>query len=627
LFTDREVLFTVTPTGPEDQEEAEILTLHGNWQLKNELTDFFRQQAAGVGEFFAAGSVFCHSYRDPIKNRNRHDILNCEELVIPFVGRTVETDMSDVPFKVRILRRYRNEVQQLGSTGEWEQTEKLLKKGPPPWDSTESPVRDKAAESEGIRKPESSKKAPWVLYEYHGWYRMPGEDRERPICATVDKHSRQVVKLYLREENDWRDEARFQQQTEEFGLYQQQQQQHAMLMEQHQQAMQEHAQIQAQEAQLHQALAQPHVDPEHAAAVKDALSADPLAPPEAPQPPPPPAWLKEGAQGPEPIRRVPIENFSHGVCFENPNGMLGLSPGHILADLNRLNDEALNRFYDGATLANIQSYLVPEGFDMGSNTVGLTPGKIYRLKNFTGEQIKNAVHEFRASPANSQLLDMVRMVGDEADSSVAAPGVLSGEPGKSGETYRGVVSRKESATKQLSMAGLKYVDFLTNIDRNNARLNYMFMDEQEIIDIGAQFQEARKYTLDPATGAPLPQIRVSRDMYRKNRKVTFSADMRFSSQEQKISQCDEVLAMINTMPPLQQSPALVYNTVVKAFRLRGLADLIPSLGPAPPMPTLPFGTPPPPPPGMEQQVPGEETGEALPEGAEPPEAPPPGGPQ
>ncbi len=630
LFTDREVLFTVTPTGPDDQEEAEILTLHANWQLKNELTDFFRQQAAGVGEFFAAGSVFCHSYRDTINNRNRHDILNCEELVIPFVGRTVETDMSDVPFKIRILRRYRNEVQRLGAAKEWEQTQILLKKGPPSWDSGDTKVRDKAAESEGIRAPEGTKRAPWILYEYHGWYRMPGEDRERPICVTVDKNSRTVVKLYLREENDWRDQMRFDQQSEELGLHQQAMQQHEQLMAQHQQAMLEHAQIQSQEGQLQQLLQQPHVDPEHAAAVTQALGQDPLQQPRAPIPPNPPMWLKPGMQAPNPVRRVPIENFSHGVCFENPNGMLGLSPGHILADLNRLNDEALNRFYDSATLANIQAYAVPEGFDLGSSTVGITPGKIYKVKGFTGEQIRNSIHEFRASPANQQLLDMVRMVGDEADSSVAAPGVLSGEPGKSGETYRGVVSRKESATKQLSMAGLKYVDFLTNISRNNARLNALFMDEQEIINIGEQFQEARKFTVDPATGAPKPQLRVSRDMYRRSWHVTFTADMRFSSQEQKISQVDEVLAMINSMPPLQSSPALVYATIAKAFRLRGLSELIPTLGPAPPMPTVPFGTPPSPPPGAppgQGGQPGEPPG--PPQGM-PPEAPPvpaPGGPQ
>ncbi len=614
LFSDPETIFNVSPTGPDDQEEAEVLTLHGNWQLKNELTDFLAQQQCGVGEFFGCGSVFCHSYRDPIKNRNRHDILNCEELVVPFVWKSVEVDMSDVPYKIRILRKYKNELQEFAATGDWAHVDKLIANGPPPWDAVDTKVREKAAQGEGIRAPENSgKRSPWVLYEYHGWYRMPGADRERPVCVTVDMHSKTVVKLYIREENDWRDEMRFNRQKQEHDLYGQQQQQFQQQQVDHAQAMQEHQQIQTQEQMLRDSISQAHVDPQEAAMVSHALTAEPSQPPEPPIPPTPPTWLKEGMQGPEPIRRVPIEMFSHGVCFRNPNGTLGLSPGHILADLNRLNDEALNRFYDSATLANIWSLIVPEGLDLGSSSIPMAPGKVHRIKNFTGEQIKNAIHELRAGPANPQLMDIVRMVGDEADSSVAAPGVMSGEPGKSGETFRGISMRQQSATKQLSAAGQAYVDFLTNVLRNNARLNALFLSDDEIVQVGSGFMAARKFTVDPATGQPKPEIHLSASMYRRDYRVTFSADMRFSSQEQKISQCDEILAMIGAMPPLQAEPSLIYATVVRALRLRGLSELIPSLGPPPPLPTVPFGTPPPLPPG------------ATPPGAGPPQGGPPEG--
>jgi hypothetical protein len=622
LFTDREVLFNVTPTGPDDMEEAEILTLHGNWQLRNELTDFARQQARGVGEFFGSGSVFAHSYRDPVKNRNRHDVLNCEELFLPYVWTTVETDLSDVPYKGRHLRKYRNEIETLGLSGEWAQTQKLIDKGPPAWDVIETKVRDKVAETEGIRAPEQNKRAPYVLYEYHGFYRMPGEDRERPICATVDMHSRTVVKLYLREENDWRDEMRFNRQSEELALHQQEMQRHEMeAIPAYQQAMAEHAQIQEQEAALRAVVTDPMaVDPESGMAIADAIDAEPLEPPQAPIAPPPPAWLKPGMTAPDPIRRVPIEMFSHGVCFENPNGTLGLSPGHILADLNRLTDESLNHFYDAAMMANSWTVVVPEGFDMGSSSVPMAPGKVHRIKNFTGEQIKNAIHEFRAGPANQQLMEIVRLVGENADSSVSAPGVMSGEPGKSGETYRGGAQRLAQATKQLSQAGLMYCDFLGNILKNNARLNALFMPEDELLQVGNHFAEARKLTIDPMTGQPKSALNISREMYRRDYSVSFTADLRFSSQEQKISQLDEVLAMIMQMPPLQANNAFVYDVLAKSLRARGMADLIPMLGPPPPPPAVPFGSPPPPVPGA--VPPGAEGGGPAPgpeEGGPPPE--------
>ena len=617
LFADREVIFHVEPTGPDDQEEAEILSLHGNWQCRNILTDFLRQQLRGLSEFFASGSVFCHSYYDPVQRRNRHDILNCEELVIPYVWTTVETDMRDVPYKVRILRKYKPELQQL--RGEWEEIDALLAKGPPAWDALETRVRDKVADAEGVKQPTKVKRAPWILYEYHGWYRMPGEDRDRPICATVDMNSKAVVKLYIREEEDWRDRMRFDQQTAEFGQFQQQTADHQAYSQQYPALLAQHQQIQQQTAQLQQTLQQPHVNPEEAQAVMQALPLEAPPPPQPPIPPTPPTWLKDGMAGPEPVRKVPIEMFSHGVCFENPSGTLGLSPGHVLADLNRLSDEALNRFYDSATLGNIWSALVPEGFDVGSSTLSMAPGKLIKVRGFTGDQLEKSVKELRAAPANPQLMDMVRFAEENADSSVAAPGILSGEPGKSGETFRGVATRQAAATKQLSQAGLMYLDFFTNVLRNNARLNSLFLPEEELMQVGNHFAEARKFTVDPATGQPLPALKITRDMYRRDYRVTYTADVRFTTQDVKTAKTDEVLAMAGQIPPLQGIPAFLYGAIVQALRVRGMEALIPLLGPAPPAPKMPMGTPPPPPPGA---PPG-----TVPPGAGPPPGPPrPGGP-
>lgn len=609
IFADRDTIFAVKPTGPDDYETAEKLTLHGNYQLRNELTDFLYQQEAGIQEFFNAGSVFCHSWYDPIQRRNRHDIMNCEEFVIPYVQTTVQVDLSDVPWKARIIRKYRNELQTLRDEKEWSQVDEVLSKSPPSWDVLELKNRDQAAAHEGIRAPESDPTAPYTFYEYHGFLRMPGEKRDRPICAIVESQNKTVVKLYTREEEDWRDRERFNAQTIEYQRYQQD-------MQQHEQDMQHHMQVQMQQDELSARLQAPDIDPVERDMLMQGLQAEQVAmPPE----PVAPEWFT-GAP-PEPIRRVPVENFAHGRCINNPSGALGLSFGAVLADLNRLADESFNRLYDSATLANIWSIIVPEGMDFGSSTVALSPGKIFRVKGVQTDQLKNQIVELRAGQANPQLMDVVRFASDNADSAVAAPGVLSGEPGKSGETFRGIATRVEKATKQLSAAGIRYLGFLDRILVNNARLNSLFLPENEIVQVSDRFMDVRKDVMGP-DGKPARKIEVGRDMYRRSYAVTFTADVRFTSQAQRISEADEIVGMIGQMPPLQQNPAFTYAAIAEALRARGKQNMIPLLGPAPPAPTTPFGQPPPPPP----PPPGPPMPPGGPPGAGPPNGGPPPGP-
>lgn len=614
IFTDRETIFGVSPTGPDDYETAEVLTLHGNWQFKNELTDFLRQQERAMQEFYSCGSVFCHSYYDPTAARNCHDILSCEEFIIPFVWVTTKVDLSDVPRKVRILRKYRHEMEDLRDADPqhaWANVDEVLAHDPPGWDTLDTKVRDAGERREGIVKPDSDPTAPYVFYQYHGFTRMPGEKRSRPICAIVESQNKIMVRLYINEEEDWRDRMRFDSQTEEFARYQ------SDVMA-HQQMVEKQSYLQAR-------LAQPDVDPVEAGMLQEGLQGDEI------EPPAEPTWLAseaelgpDGMPAPRPVRRVPVEPFSHGVCVDNPAGALGLSFGTVLAELNKLSNEALNRFYDSATLGNIQSYIVPEGLDLGTSMLTLTPGKVFRAKGVTGEQLKNMIHELRASPANPQLLDIVRFATDNADSAVAAPGVLSGEPGKSGETFRGLATRREQATKQLSASGIRYLQFLNRIIVNNARLNALFLPEHEIIQVGNHFAEARKATVDPMTGAPQPEIAISREMYRRNYAVTFTADVRFTSQAQRIAESDELFQMTMSAPPLMSNPALVYAVTANSFRARGQQGLIPMLGPPPPPPEFPMGMAPPPMP-MGPGGPGGAPAEAPPEEGQPAGVPLPAG--
>lgn len=598
IFQDRETIFTVQPTGPDDYVQAEVLSLHGNWQLKNQIVDFIRQQERGLQEFFASGSVFCHSYYDPIQRRNRHDVLNCEEFVIPYVWVTNMVDLSDVPRKTRIVRKYRNELEDLRDGDPmfaWSQVDLVLSKGPPAWNVLDLKNREQSARQEGIVAPESDPTAPYVFYEYHGWCRLPGDKSTRPICATVDMQNKTVMKLYIREEEDWRDRARFDSQMEEA-------QQFAADTQAHQQQM-------GQQQMLQERLMAPDVDPVERDMLTEGLMADQVPPPA------PPPWFTDaqafdemGAPQPAPIRRVPVEQFSHGVCIDNPLGALGLSYGTILGQQNRLVNESLNRYYDAATSNNISTYLAAEGLQFDSNEIELKPGKIIRVRGVSGEQLRNMIVEHRAGPPSTGLLDIVRIAQEASSAAVAAPGVLSGEPGKSGETFRGIATRMERATKQLTASATRYLVFLNQIVVNNAKLNSIFLPEHEILAVGNHFGDIRKETLGQQ------KVAIGRDMYRRSYAVTFTADVRFTSQAQRISEADEVLQMAATMPPLQANPAFFYEAVAEALRARGKHNMITALGPRPPPPQFPMGMAPPPMP-----APGGPPGAgAAPPGAEPP---------
>lgn len=597
LFQDREMVFGVKATGPDDYETAEILTLHANWRLKNELTDFPGQMDTALAEFFLAGTVIAYSWRDRKANRNCHDVLSCDDVVVPYAHKAVKVDMSDVPWKTRIVRKYRHELEDLKEDGEWSQVDLVLKNDPPPIDFMTTTTREQGEQREGVHSPEKGRARPYVFFQYHGWLRMPGETRQRPICVTVSADHKVVTQFFIREEPHWKDLLRYDQQTAELGQY-------TADMESFSAAQQEYATLQG---------------------ALDPMTGQPMAPPAPPTPPPQPEWLQMDEAGmpqpPAPPKRVPLEMFSIGKCSYNPDGMLGLGYGSVLGPFNEMADEATNRFYDQATASNAK-VLLTKGNVLPGNTA-LIPGKVIPLTT-VDDDIRKAIYEHGPGPANAQLFDFARWGMEAAESAVAAPSVLSGQPGKSGETFRGLATRAEKATKQLSTSASKFVSFLEQIFKNDAKLLANFLEDEELVQVNDHLADYRKFTLeegppgppDPMTGQPTPgiqrpkqQIRVTRDMYRRNYEVTFTADLAFTSKAEKIAQADEVLAMVNQVfppiPPGQPIPdpaaAIRHAAMAEALRVRGKQDLIPLLGPPPPPPPQPMGTPtmpPPPPPGM-----------------------------
>lgn len=561
IFGDWNSIVGAIPVGAEDREGAEAVTKHSNWQFREQIHDFPRQMDRAVLAYLVWGDVTCHSYYDPDSRTNRHEILTPDEFVIPHVHTATAPDCSDLPHYTKIMFRYRHELE--SKIGEWMNVEKVIDGEPPEWDDDPSPVMSMdVADSTGIEPGEASGTMPYKILHYEGWLMLPNQARERWCKVIIDHASTNIMHLTIHEEPDWRDQVRFDSEMLELQAYE------SAMMEWENSVLDKESQVDAARAAAEQAT---DVEPE----VKSAMLGDVEAIPLAPEPMPP-RWMEESENGmPAPVHRVPVRMFTRTVCIENMVGASGMSLGRIQADFNRASNVMMSQFIDAATLANCWSLLTttdvsfPEGMKF-------TPGSVTKVEGVSGTDLRQNIMEMRPSPANPQLMQAVENLYQWAQSSAQAPNVLSGESGKSGETYRGLSSRLEQATKQLSVVAQKFVNtFLKRIIECNSRLNSIFLEEEEFLAIS----DPREMTAST--------MRISRHMYRRGYSFVFRADLRFASEAQRIQEATELLQLPQLFPPLAANAAFMYEAIKRLLEARKDYDLIPLLGePPPPQPAF-----------------------------------------
>lgn len=560
LFGDWQNVFGVSPVGSTEaaQQEAEILSAHGNWQIRNQIPNFKRQMERAILANYTIGDFTIHSFYDPDTATNKHELLTPDEFVIPYVHVTTDPNYGDVPRMSKVIMLYRHQLE--ARRQDWYDVDKLLKNKPPSWDEEpDQPLARAVAEVQGnIPDPDGDETAPYKILLYEGWMELPNDTNQRYVQVIMDYASKIVLKLAIHEEADWRDQERFNHQMTELEGFR-----HAEAM--HQQAMMQHEGMKQQVAMGAMTGELGPLQAQHSAQALEA---------EAPMPPMPPPWLTDPGDptaAPPPVKKVPIRLFTHGVCIESLRGSLGFGYGRIQADYNRAANTALSQFTDAATLANCWGLLVAGSIDIPN--FEWKPGAVVKVPGLSAGEMQSGIRELRPQAANTQLLDSVKLFQEFGQSSMQAPDVLSGEPGKSGETYRGISARIEQATKQLSVVTRKFADVLQSVLMNNARLNARFLADEEIINISDQ--------------RPRPLlVKVGRALYQRDYRVEIRADLRFATQPQRISEADELVAMALQNPVLMQTPVFLWHATKKALEARGRYDMVQLMGP-PPMPAPP----------------------------------------
>jgi hypothetical protein len=554
-------------------------------------------------------------------------------------------DYSDVPFVVKILNMYRHELQSQRDAG-WEDVDKVLKRERDLDDEPESLWSQSVADIHRIEKPSDQRNAPYKILWYEGWTdEIPGQKRDRYIQAIVDYHTKAVLSLTIHEEPSYNEKTRFERETMELEEYRSAR---ASFSE-------ASAAWEADRSQLEMQMGAPPPMP-----MIDPMSGMPIPPPpspeqmlaqhdmQKPQQPLPPTWMMAEpeddeepdifpdpdaeANQPKPPRKEPIHTFVHAVCIEPMVGNLGIGLGRIQSDFNKGLNIIMSQTIDSATLANAWGLIVngPLEFERPF-THG--PGALNIAKGASGQKLSDMIFPLQPGQANPQMFELFDRIWGMAQSSAQAPEVLSGEPGKSGETYRGLNARIEQATKQLSVPTRTFVKtYLEPTLKNNAKLNAMFLPEEHVCFVSDEF------------GEPL-EIKVSRRMYERDYRVSFDSDLRFAGRAQRVAEADEIVAMATMAnTPMAAGPnhpgnvAFLHRALKASLKARGAASMIPFLGPEPALPEQPFGLPPPPPPMLPAGVPGQPpgappgppAGQAAPGGPQPtPQGPPspPSGPQ
>jgi hypothetical protein len=358
-----------------------------------------------------------------------------------------------------------------------------------------------------------------------------------------------IVSLLLRQHDDPIDRTRFDKESAEFQAYSQE--------------LDAFLQVQEKEQAVLAAMQQPGIDPIESIAVAQAVERQSPPPPMAPQ------WMQFDEAGapipPAPCKQIPIEMTSHATCIENPDGSLGLGIGTLLMPFQEAVNILLNQYVQAAVLANGQSGILHESVKLEPGVKDIAPNEILRAGGSL-EAFQKGWLPMKPHPANPQLLEAVKMQLNAAEGVGNAPDVLSG--GKEGpETYRGQATRLEQAVQQVSVIASNLVRLISQVYRNNARLNYFHMPQEKLMAV-----------IDPAT-QEMREVTVSRDLYRDRYEVQFTADMRFASRASKMAEADDALGMATKgIPgPLLQiiaKPQFIAALVRNCLKARGLYDLL-----------------------------------------------------
>lgn len=573
VFGDWSEVYNFVPTNPKGESVASICSQHSNWQIRCKMPGYKRQMKRAILIFAVAGDVAAHSYYDPTTRRNVHDVLTCDDFVVPYTHVSVNPDFSDVPWIARRFPYTKTKLKQMKRKAGWVNVDKVTAYDAPEYTNgqAETNLRDTVANFLG-EDPFGQKKGEYEIVQWEGWMELPGVDEELYCQLIFDLCSKVPVKLTVHMKASYDEKARYELQMQEFQQFQQQSQQLQQATQQKEMAV---AGLLGQAEQL------PQDSPEVGGLLQQAQVAQsqPLPPP-----PVPPSWMADGQMEPKPPEREPVYMFSHGVCIEPILGNLGVGLGRIDGQLNIATNTLWSMFFDASALGNGKTFITASNVDFaGPFKIG--PGVINKAKNIMPSDLANGIMPLDFGAANPQLIEAADRMMQFGEQAAGTPDIMSGAEGKSGETARGQQGRIEQMNTMMRVPTMAFADFAIQVMKNNCKLNAVFCSESELFYVN-------RYNDDLKLGGS-QLIRAARDMYDNEYEIELVSDLQFRSRAQKVSEADEIVQLPNAFPDLAYNYAFKYYAIRESLKARGMHKIARDLlGPPPPPPQNTFGLPP-----------------------------------
>ncbi len=569
--------FGVRPTDATDIDRAIRVAKHLNWQILHQIPEYVPNHDALIMQWLLYGSAFSYVYWGSIKNRPCHEVCATEDIILPYKRKSTDPSLADMPRITRILRLQRHELEQEADTGYYDKAavSKLLEKmdagkagGNQGEDSQKSSsVQEVTDRASGVEKPEEQDDdAPCVLLEQHRWLKLPNEERSRPVIVTIDRETKELLQVRIREDEDPDDKARFNQEQAanqaEYAAAMMQYQQDMAAYEMNMQAMdQTPMPMQGEET-----MTAPPIP-------GDTTSTGPMAmpPPEQPQPPPPPA----------PVKMVPVHFFTHYLCIPNPEGVYGYGIGFLLEGNNMVADTVASQYVDAGTLANTPTFVYSRQAKLGRGEFRIRPGAGTQT-DLNPQDLDKGIKVLDFKFPNPAMMNVVTAQEQDADDVSGAGDILSGEVGGSNETATTTQIRISQALSAISIQNKRYTRARTCEGQKIARLNSVYLEDEQYFPV----VDPMKKLPPKSPGMPMQPVvtqePISQMDYLEDTDITVTADPRMASQPQRAQEALNALNII-LQGPMAMNPVLVAEAYRDYFIAIDKPNLAAAIGMAPMM--------------------------------------------
>src|SRR3990167_188108 len=179
---------------PQGQKAARAtrVSRHMSYQLLEQMEDWEEDMDKITMMVPIIGCAFKKTWYDPNIKRNRSELVHAKDLVVNYYAKSLETASR----KTHILYKLPNEVKERQLNGIYLDVELPI---PNPSNVKNQKELDKVQQSD---PPSEDSSAPYTILEQHRFWDLDGDGYEEPYVVTVEKESKQVLRIVARFEED-----------------------------------------------------------------------------------------------------------------------------------------------------------------------------------------------------------------------------------------------------------------------------------------------------------------------------------------------------------------------------------------------------------------------------------------